>query len=40
MGINYGKIFAIGGNSIFKDVLLNYFDNLDLIYHTEIQNYS
>lgn len=37
MGIDYGKIFAIGGNSIFKDVLLNYFDNLDLIYHTEIQ---
>tara|TARA_Y100000389_G_scaffold202656_1_gene248598 strand:- start:3145 stop:4620 length:1476 start_codon:yes stop_codon:yes gene_type:complete len=32
----YGKIFAIGGNSIFKDILLNYFENIDLIYHTEI----
>tara|TARA_Y100001958_G_scaffold160112_2_gene166442 strand:- start:1068 stop:2540 length:1473 start_codon:yes stop_codon:yes gene_type:complete len=37
IGIDHGKVFAIGGNSIFKDVLLNYFDNIDLIYHTEIQ---
>lgn len=34
--VNYGKIFAIGGNSIFKEVLFNYFENIDLIYHTEI----
>lgn len=37
MDVNYGKIFAIGGNSIFKEVLFNYFENIDLIYHTEIQ---
>ena len=37
IGIDYGKIFAIGGNSIFKEVLFNYFENIDLIYHTEIQ---
>jgi dihydrofolate reductase / thymidylate synthase len=36
MDIEYGKIFAIGGNTIFKDILLNYFENIDLIYHTEI----
>ena len=35
-GIDYGKIFAIGGTSIFKEILMNYFDNIDLIYHTEI----
>jgi dihydrofolate reductase / thymidylate synthase len=36
VGIEYGKVFAIGGNSIFKTILLNYFENIDLIYHTEI----
>ena len=36
MDIEYGKIFAIGGNTIFKEILLNYFENIDLIYHTEI----
>jgi dihydrofolate reductase / thymidylate synthase len=36
MDIDYGKIFVIGGNSIFKEILINYFENVDIIYHTEI----
>ena len=33
---DFGKIFIIGGSSIYKEIILNHFDKVDIIYHTEI----
>ena len=33
---NHGKIFIIGGESIFQEVIKKYFDSIDLIYQTQI----
>tara|TARA_B100002051_G_C16724115_1_gene634266 strand:+ start:694 stop:2175 length:1482 start_codon:yes stop_codon:yes gene_type:complete len=35
---NYGKIFIIGGVSLYKYVFDNYFDSIDRIYHTRFLN--
>jgi dihydrofolate reductase/thymidylate synthase len=36
MNIDFGKVFIIGGSTIYKEIILNHFDKIDLIYHTEI----
>jgi len=33
---SFGKVFVIGGNLIFKEILMNHFEKVDIIYHTEI----
>ena len=34
--IDYGKIFVIGGEYLFSEIIKYYFDSIDLIYQTQI----
>ena len=37
-GVDFGKIFVIGGAHLFSEIMKHYFDSIDIIYQTQIMD--